>query len=113
MSGYLPVFTSPQDEIETIQAYQTVVDQWRVPHTEFDMSTSFGETHVIASGPETAPPVVLLHALFAIATAWYRTVDALSQQYRTYAVDVLGEANKSRQFPTYTFHLIDFVDPLI
>ena len=91
MTSFLPVFTSPQGEIETLQAYQAVLGQWRVPYIELDVSTSFGETHVIASGPETAPPVVLLHALFATATAWYRTVDALSQHYRTYAVDVLGE----------------------
>jgi pimeloyl-ACP methyl ester carboxylesterase len=67
-----------------------------VPFTELDIPTSFGETHVIASGPAGAPSVVLLHALFATATAWYRTVGALSQHYRTYAVDVMGEANKSR-----------------
>jgi pimeloyl-ACP methyl ester carboxylesterase len=96
MTNFLPVFTSPQGEIETLQAYQSVMDRWPVPFIELNVSTSFGETHVIASGPENAPAVVLLHALFATATAWYRTVDALSQHYRTYAVDVIGEANKSR-----------------
>ena len=39
--------------------------------------------------------MVLLHALFATATSWYRNVEALSDQYRTYCVDVIGEANKS------------------
>ncbi len=96
MTNYLPVFTSPQGESETLRAYQTVLSQWPVPYTALDIPTSFGETHVIASGPESAPPVVLLHALFATATAWYRTVGALNQHYRTYAVDVIGEANKSR-----------------
>jgi pimeloyl-ACP methyl ester carboxylesterase len=96
MSNYLPVFTSPQGETAVLHTYQTVLEQWPVPYTELDVSTSFGETHVIASGPESAPPVVLLHALFATSTAWYRTVGALSQYYRTYAVDVMGEANKSR-----------------
>ncbi len=96
MTNFLPVFTSPQGKSETLQAYQNVLAQWPVPYTELDVPTRFGETHVIASGPEGAPPVVLLHALFATATAWYRNVDALSQHYRTYAVDVIGEANKSR-----------------
>jgi pimeloyl-ACP methyl ester carboxylesterase len=96
MTTYLPVFTSHQGETETLKAYQTVLKRWQAPFTEVDIQTSFGETHVIASGPESAPPVVLLHALFATATSWYCTLDALSQHYRTYAVDVLGEANKSR-----------------
>lgn len=93
---YLPMFTSPQGEIETLKAYQTVLDQWPVPYTELDISTSFGLTHVIASGPENGPVVVLLHALFATATAWYRNVQELSRDYRVFAVDVMGEANKSR-----------------
>jgi pimeloyl-ACP methyl ester carboxylesterase len=96
MTDFLPVFTSAQGRIETLQAYQAVVGEWRVPCTEVDVPTSFGETHVIVSGPESAPPVVLLHAMFATATAWYRTADALSQCYRTYCVDMMGEANKSR-----------------
>jgi pimeloyl-ACP methyl ester carboxylesterase len=48
------------------------------------------------NGPDTAQPVVLLNALFATATSWGPTVAGLAQHYRTYAVDVMGEANKSR-----------------
>jgi pimeloyl-ACP methyl ester carboxylesterase len=57
--------------------------------------TSFGETHVIASGPKNAPPVVLIHALLAASASWYRNVEALAGRYRVYAVDVVGEGNKS------------------
>jgi pimeloyl-ACP methyl ester carboxylesterase len=96
MTEFLPVFTTEQGEIETNQAYHAVLDQWQVRYTEFNISTSFGETHVIASGPETAPPVVLLHALFATAMSWYLIVPKLSEHYRVYAVDIIGEANKSR-----------------
>jgi pimeloyl-ACP methyl ester carboxylesterase len=53
-------------------------------------------THVIASGPEGAEPVILLHAYFATATSWHRTVAALSERYRTYAVDILGDVGRSR-----------------
>ena len=105
MTDYLSVFTSPQGEVEILRAYQAVLDQWPVPFTELDVPTRFGEIHVIASGPEGAPAVVLLHAYFATAASWYRTVGALSQQYRTYAVDVLGEANKSR--PTHPITSLD------
>lgn len=76
-------------------AYQALMKQWPVPYQELTVPTSFGETYVIASGPEGAPPVVLLHALLATAASWYRNVEALSQSYRVYVVDVIGEGNKS------------------
>jgi pimeloyl-ACP methyl ester carboxylesterase len=50
---------------------------------------------VIASGPEGAAPLVLLHPSGGGATVWYRNVGSLSHHYRTYAVDVIGDLNKS------------------
>ncbi len=79
-----------------MRAYQKLMDEWKPEHEELTVSTTFGQTHVIASGPADAPPVVLLHALFATATSWHYNVGPLSETYRTYAVDVIGEANKSR-----------------
>jgi len=95
MSTYIPVFTSPEGKAEIMSAYQAIMDKWPVAYEELTLSTSFGETHIIASGPKDAQPVVLLHALLASATSWYRNVEALSQNYRVYAVDVIGEGNKS------------------
>ena len=94
-SGYLPVFVSDEGRRMVMASYGAVLDCWPVPYQEVDVPTSFGITHVIASGPAQGPPVVLMPALFATATAWYRTVGALSGQYRTLAIDILGEANKS------------------
>jgi pimeloyl-ACP methyl ester carboxylesterase len=79
-----------------MRAYQAIVDRWPVPCQELTIETNFGKTHIIASGPEGAPPVVLLHALLATATSWYRNVGTLSQTYRVYAVDIIGEGNKSQ-----------------
>jgi pimeloyl-ACP methyl ester carboxylesterase len=96
MKNFIPVFTSPDGETEVMCAYQAIMDKWPVAYQDLTISTSFGKTHIVASGPEDAPPVVLLHALLATATSWYRNVEALSQSYRVYAVDVIGEGNKSR-----------------
>jgi pimeloyl-ACP methyl ester carboxylesterase len=95
MPNTIPVFTSPAGEAQVMSAYQAIMDKWLVAYKELYISTSFGETHVIVSGPEDAPPVVLLHALLASATSWYRNVEALSRTYRVYAVDVIGEGNRS------------------
>jgi len=91
----IPMFTSPGNKKETLRTYQAILDRWPVPFQERMIPTGFGETHVIASGPEDAPPLVLLHALLASAASWYRNVNALSQSYRVYAVDIVGEANLS------------------
>ena len=96
MSRYLSVFATAAGQAATLAAYDAIVDRWPVPHEELDILTSGGITHVIASGPEDAEPVVLLHAYFATATSWYRTAGALSEHYRVYAVDILGDVGKSR-----------------
>jgi pimeloyl-ACP methyl ester carboxylesterase len=50
---------------------------------------------VIASGSQDDSPLVLFHSAGSGAVQWFRNVESLSQYYRTYAVDVIGEANKS------------------
>lgn len=94
--GLIPVYNSAGGEDLTMWAYQEVMRAWPVPHDDRIIGTSFGDTHVIVSGPPEKPPVVLLHALFATAASWYRNIEQLSQSYRTYCVDVIGEANLSR-----------------
>ncbi len=79
-----------------MDAYQAVVRTWPLPPEEIDVPTSFGLTHVLVNGAVGAEPVVLLNALFATATSWGPTVAGLVPHYRTFAVDVMGEANKSR-----------------
>jgi pimeloyl-ACP methyl ester carboxylesterase len=95
MSDFVPMFTSPEGKAIVMRDYQAILEHWPVPYKELNIPTSFGETYVIASGPEDAPPIVLLHALFATAASWYQNVEALSRAYRVYAVDIIGEANRS------------------
>jgi pimeloyl-ACP methyl ester carboxylesterase len=102
------MFATPDGEKEVMRAYQAIMDKWPVTYKELVLSTSFGETHIIASGPENAQPVVLIHALLASSTSWYRNVEALSQSYRVYAVDVVGEGNKSHPVKPIT-SLDDFL----
>lgn len=116
MTEYLPVFASEAGRATTLKSYDAIVQRWPVPYEELDIPTSGGLTHVIASGPEDGEPVVLLHAYFATATSWYRTVGALSERYRTYAVDILGDVGRSRpvrpmvrvdDFATWLSELLD------
>lgn len=95
MPEKIPVFRSPEIEALYNEAYEAALRQWPVPYDELYIPTQFGNTHVIASGPKSAAPLVLLHPAGCGATIWYWNVGPLSQHYRTYAVDTISEANKS------------------
>lgn len=89
------LFCSPAAEAQYAAAYQAVLQQWPVPYEELYVPTRFGATHVIASGPPDAAPLVLLASSGAGAPQWFLNVGPLSQRFRTYAVDLIGEVNKS------------------
>ena len=95
MSKKISAFRSPDGEAQYNAAYATVLKQWPVPYEELYIPTRFGDTHMIASGPKDADPLLLLHPAGGGATLWYRNVGPLSQRYRTYAIDTIGEPNKS------------------
>jgi hypothetical protein len=100
MTEKLRLFRSPEFEAQFDRAYQSALSLWPVPQEESDISTRFGETHVIASGSKNAAPLVLFHPAGCGAPIWCRNAGPFSRRYRTYAVDVMGEANKS--IPTGT-----------
>ncbi len=95
MPEKISVFNSREIEAEYNAAYEAALKLWPVPYEEFYIPTRFGDTHVIASGPKDAAPLVLFHPAGCGAIIWYRNVGPFSQHYRVYAVDVMGEANKS------------------
>jgi len=95
--GRLSGFRSLQGERRYDRAYRAVLDEWPVPCQSVWVPTPFGDTHILTSGPAEAPPVVLLHATDTSATGWRLNVGPLSQEHRVFAVDILGEAGRSRQ----------------
>jgi pimeloyl-ACP methyl ester carboxylesterase len=90
-----PVFRSSEGEARFMAAYDAVLKDWPVDYRSVHVSTRFGTTHVIASGPPDAPAVLLLPSMAATATLWQPNVAALSRHFRTYAVDVIGQVGKS------------------
>ncbi|NOH02740.1 MAG: alpha/beta hydrolase [Chloroflexi bacterium] len=57
--------------------------------------TRYGDTHILASGPQDAPPLVLLPAMGVTSRMWQPNRAALGRDYRTYALDVIGDMGKS------------------
>lgn len=77
------------------QAYDKALALWKIPFTELDLKTSYGNAHVIVSGPENAQPLVLLHGMNASSTMWYPNIRSFSENHRVYAIDFLLEPGKS------------------
>jgi pimeloyl-ACP methyl ester carboxylesterase len=95
IEGGTPRFKTEGARVRYMAAYDAALSAWPVAYDELDIGTRFGSTHVIASGPEDAPPLILLHSLAATATVWRPNVEALSRHHRCYAVDIIGQCGKS------------------
>jgi pimeloyl-ACP methyl ester carboxylesterase len=113
------LFRSAIAEKQFYAAYDAVLNHWPVPYQEIDIPTNFGTTHIIASGPSEAQPVILLHPGGGHALIWIHNIEPLSQFYRVYAVDIIGELNKSipirpiqnhQEFISWMIDLLDFLN---
>lgn len=80
---------------EIRRTYEQALGSWPVPAEHVRVPTREGETFVVVSGPPDAPPVVLLHGSGANALTWLGDIAAWAGEYRTYAVDIVGEAGLS------------------
>ena len=56
------VYKSPEAESRFMEIYDEKMTEWPVPYEDLYVDTQYGVVHVIASGPEEAPPMLLLHA---------------------------------------------------
>jgi pimeloyl-ACP methyl ester carboxylesterase len=90
-------FRSPVAERRYLRAYEEVLTQWPVAYQQLAVATPFGDTHVVAGGDTEALPLVLLHATGTSSTGWMLNVGPLSERYRVFAVDIIGEAGGSKQ----------------
>jgi len=91
------IYKSPEGEQAVMSLYDSLLERWPVPHETMTVSTRHGHTFVIASGPQSAPPLLLLHGAGSNATMWGGDVAAYSRRFRVYAADLPGEPGKSSE----------------
>jgi pimeloyl-ACP methyl ester carboxylesterase len=90
-----PVFRSQTAREKLFSRYDDLLTRWPVPHKSLFVQTSFGSTHVIKTGTETGPSLILLHPYHSNSALWMENAAALSRDTRVYAIDILGDAGKS------------------
>ena len=89
------IYASPEVEQKMMDIYDAKLAEWPTPYESRMLDTRYGKVHVIISGPEDAPPLLLLHASGLSAWSWLFNAVELNKHYRTYAIDTIGDAGKS------------------
>src|SRR5579859_90069 len=89
------IYRTPTGEKAVMALYDSILSRWPIPHETLNIATRHGNTFVIVNGRPSSPPLVLLHGAGTNSSVWVRDMAAYSRSYRTYAVDLLGEAGRS------------------
>jgi pimeloyl-ACP methyl ester carboxylesterase len=88
-------FKTPEGEAAYLATYDAAMKLWPVAYEPIDVPGRFGTTHLVVTGPQEAPPLVLLHGYMATSTMWSANIADLSKDHRVYAIDVMGQPGKS------------------
>ena len=89
------IYSTPENMGKIMSVYEKYLSRWPEPFECINVPTRYGNTHIIINGPKDAPPIVLLHGQGGTATMWLPNIIALSRDYRTYAIDTIGDIGKS------------------
>jgi pimeloyl-ACP methyl ester carboxylesterase len=99
----ISIYASPEVKERFMAIYDEKMQGWPVPFEDVFLDTEYGTVHIIVSGPEDAPPLLLLHASGVAGWSWKYNAAGLSEHYRTYAIDLIGDAGKSE------FRSLDYI----
>ncbi len=90
------VYKSSESRDKFRDYYRNVLG--RLPFGQQYVETAFGRTFLLTAGQDSNPPIILLHGACSNSASWFQEMTALSENYRAYAVDIVGEAGNSEEF---------------
>lgn len=91
------IYKSPEGKAEVLALYDEALADLPPGYETLTVATRYGDTHVLAVGPEDAPPVVFLpggNFLNPTCLGWFLP---LAEKHRIYAPDLVGQPGKSAQ----------------
>jgi len=93
------IYRSSKGEVRVLEMYDRFQADVGVQLEDHTVNTRFGTTHVLATGPENAQPVVITHGGNQTNPHALRNLSPLLKlnQYRVYAPDTIGHPGKSAQ----------------
>lgn len=91
------LFKSEEDRVQVLNWYDRFRDRLGVEAESRIVSTKFGESHVLVTGPKDGAPLVVLHGALASSAHVLVELGPLLSRFRVYAVDVIGQSVKSAE----------------
>ncbi|MCK9374742.1 MAG: alpha/beta hydrolase [Syntrophobacterales bacterium] len=91
------IYRSARGQAEVIALYEKKLASLAVETHSRMVETRFGHTHVLAAGPQEAPPVMVLTGISTGAPRILERFLPLSKDFRLYAPDPIGQPGRSAQ----------------
>jgi len=92
---HLKMYKSAEGHQAIMDWYDDVLAQLDVEVESQYVSTRFGRTHMLVSGPKDATPLILVPGVAGCAPLWRRQLPEFSKHFRVYALDIVGQPGKS------------------
>lgn len=89
------IYKSDRYKEKLNEIYDAKLAAWPVPYESVFLDTPYGKVHVIVSGNENNPAILLINASALAGWSWIHNVKELSKEYRTFAIDNIGEGGKN------------------
>lgn len=93
----ISLYKTPESKKEILALYQRKLDSLNIDYAEQKVDTGFGLSHVIITGDEAKPPLVLVHGSNGCAPIALDVYPNLAKHYQVFAVDVIAQPNKSSE----------------
>lgn len=88
-------FRSEKAKVEYDAFEEEMAKSWPIQSEERYIQTSMGKTFMRISGPEDGPALILLPGGGSNSLIWHSNIKALSELYRTYALDNIYDYGRS------------------
>jgi pimeloyl-ACP methyl ester carboxylesterase len=89
------IYISEELRQNLMEVYDQRIMQWPEGTESIFIQTQYGKVHILACGDTENPPLVMIHAASMGAHSWAENLEPLLEDYRVYAIDNIGEGNKS------------------
>ncbi len=89
------LFKSEVGKKDILNLYDGKLAKLNIDYKYETVETSFGITNIIITGNPKNPPLIIVHGSNGNAPIGLETYPNLSKKYQVFAVDVLGQPNKS------------------
>ena len=93
----MSLYKNPEARVTMMRLYDEKLAACGIEYESVYIDTPAGKTHVIISGDEKLPPLVVFHGINAGAPLALEAIRHLNQTHRIYAIDTVGQATRSAE----------------